>query len=473
MTVTPDTPWRSLPPLTKERFTYLLRDSPLAFESVAIHDALGADLAMIAYLTALREQGPSLGNAFSQQIKNPWLMRPRDASDARRQITHVRDGVFLWFFDYVEAAIELRYRLTDPAYKGGVYARTTSLLELNEVYAPLGDGANNPTARTAAMVIDANNLIQGETPMPTPHLIDLATAAGLAEYNRLVGPGFALSGPEVVDLLMSRDGFRTGRPEGICLHVQQGVTKGSIKDHASSARQASANAYVNLDGTIVLAVSRQFGAWTQGIKPGQSHPSPRGKAFLDRVGTTDANEAVLSIEAEGQSDGLHPPGQIDAIVWLCQEWMTNNPHIAVSEVFKHADFDVVNRSYCPGPYYDRVIAALGSTPPAEPPTADWFVPFPGMTVERAKSLFGTVLVRDKPEPFNPTSNGPISKSWYRHGLETGEWPKLGGDLDPWTGVLREIHNADGTTSEFVRFAGSGLVLWRADQVGEFVPLKPA
>lgn len=71
----------------------------------------------------------------------PWLEDPRGTPPgATGHITAPDGGLFLAFATDADCAREWRRRLVDdPDYKGGVYARTTTLREMLAVYAPSGD----------------------------------------------------------------------------------------------------------------------------------------------------------------------------------------------------------------------------------------------------------------------------------------------------------------------------------------------
>jgi hypothetical protein len=71
----------------------------------------------------------------------PWLEDPHGMPPgAIGHITAPDGGLFLRFESDADCAREWRRRLfDDPDYKGGVYARTTTLNEMLGVYAPSGD----------------------------------------------------------------------------------------------------------------------------------------------------------------------------------------------------------------------------------------------------------------------------------------------------------------------------------------------
>jgi hypothetical protein len=418
--ITGNTSWRDLPPISYEGFRAVLEraNSPLLAHAASVYDATSHPLLLLGLLARESRFGTS---AWAAATLNPLNLRPRPF-DQRPTKTHPRDGAFLVFSFVDEFAIEFDDRVGDPAYKGGVYVKNRTLREFlvgndetgHQGWYPYGDGANDPPAYLDALLADLNFWTKEEDDVPTPPTIyDLNTLAGVAAYNRRY-PDATLSSAELDDLLVSRVAFHTGRPEGICLHVQEGQTKWSIKEHATTARDASANAYLNLDGSIVLAVSRSFGAWTQGIKtsgPGASHPSARGAQFLAWVGTADANEAVLSIEYEGDDQGPHPPAQLQSGAWLIREWQRLNPQIGNDDIFRHADFDVVHRSHCPGWLYDETMKLLKAAPSDPPPPAYSHKYPPGYDAALCSEIWSSLYAGDDVPQFDPTVRGTVSKLW--------------------------------------------------------------
>jgi hypothetical protein len=71
----------------------------------------------------------------------PWLEDPNGPPPGSTgNVTAPDGGLFLQFETDADCAREWRRRLfDDPEYKGGVYARTTTLAEMLGVYAPSGD----------------------------------------------------------------------------------------------------------------------------------------------------------------------------------------------------------------------------------------------------------------------------------------------------------------------------------------------
>jgi hypothetical protein len=352
--ITPSTLWRSLPPLSRARFVALLAGTPLSATSSAIYDALGDDLAMLAVLILWREQGRAGANTFAQSTHNPWLMRRfHPTLDTRPVRTHPRDGWFLDFPSYDAAAKELRWRLTDPEYKPGspgVYLRTTTLLDLNTVYAPRGDGANDPVARTNAMVIDANNLL-GETPMPDTPLV----------FGRVPKP--AMFWARHVQKAWDGAGFTRVPPRAIvgsCEHRTEG--NASIEWYwGFFGYQDTPNGRIygqrHGDALVDYIVDKQgrigefndpFGTrmpWANGATNGLEGDGP---AFVRTLGVGAVNARLASIEIIGMPNDPFEGPQLEAVAHL-MAWLHDhakvpwdrfplNPNVGCVTDLQHFEF---------------------------------------------------------------------------------------------------------------------------------------
>lgn len=486
MPVTPEMPWRSLPKMSREEFVYLLRDSPLASESVAIHDALGADLAFVAYLILLREQGPGLANDFAQAMHNPWLMRPRDAEDDRPAVEHERDGWFLKFKEYRFAAIELAFRLTNPDYKGGVYARTTTLLELNEVYAPKGDGANNPVARTDAMVADANELIGGTMPdvvfgrVPKParilnQVVEKPEGRGWAKY----GPRDELLGFYLHNVLGRARWtgqyfatFDTRYPDGG--HGYNALTDWGVGNDIDGA---------DYDGAVFMWNDPDDGRHRSPYASGEDRtdnlpPYGDGAAMLvlcNRLGL-NLNQATEAVEISRLKNGDRISAKClgavcDLIAWRADgkakvpwhQW-PKNKHGAQMVMTHHeggkaaCDAGDVCAAVIEGVRTRLQRYQTGEAPPAEPV---WVFGVVGMTEQRARATFGAVA-RPGGRPYQYDPNGAVTREWGKNGAATGSWGTL---------VSVDVETIGGKEWRFFEFSDSFVVVAQPD--GKVRPLaKP-
>jgi len=169
-------------------------------------------------------------------------------------------------------------------------------------------------------------------------------------------------------LLTRRIENRNGtRPQIIVLHIQQGATPGSLdswvngRNDDGSPRAASATVTAQKDGSILRVIPEEHGPWTNGRV---QHPTPKGQEIISTYGR-DPNAYTLSIEAEGQSRDEMLPEQLDSIIWQLEQWMRQYS-IPLERVVRHADFDQVDRPFCPGRYYEQIMARLMPNFPFEP-----------------------------------------------------------------------------------------------------------
>lgn len=126
----------------------LLRDkqSPMLPTGRQTHTVASPHSALFWAQAWLENQWETTGIIIKPEHHNPMSLRPWLADPggmppgATGLITAPDGGQFLSFATDADCAREWRRRLfDDPAYKGGVYARTTTLAEMLAVYAPSGD----------------------------------------------------------------------------------------------------------------------------------------------------------------------------------------------------------------------------------------------------------------------------------------------------------------------------------------------
>lgn len=404
-TITPETPWRDPGDCPFETFERALSGSPIRADGPplgALYDALRPHTRLWLGLSWCENKHHTTGILLPFETKNNLSLTVRGYPEERGRVGATR---FAAFDSYLDCARAFLRRLDDP---GLPYRGTRTVMDFVRVYHPSGDthpvtGEVNSAPTYARRLCDYINGLPGpEVVVPdAPKIEDIADAAVQRKYG--------LTPAAAQDVIHSRIEHRHGkRPEVVVLHVQQGTTGGSLRDHGTTVRDASATVYANLDGTLVRAVPEEHGPWTQGIKPGESFPTPRGAAVLREHGVTDANVIALSIEAEGWDTGPHPEAQLAAIEWQIREWQRKYPWIGNHEVLRHADFDQVNRGFCPGWYYNTITDRLGQgpTPPA-PPFDPAALPEP---VKR--TLFGSATGPSGRYEYDP--NGVVTKHWAGH-----------------------------------------------------------
>ena len=203
--------------------------------------------------------------------------------------------------------------------------------------------------------------------MPTPTIFDLANDADSERFFlSTTQPTPNSDGVPARDFLLSRripfrnDGFGTqGEPRFIVLHVQEGVTIGSLEhwtrglDSKGNRIAASSTVMIQKDGSVLRVIPEEHGPWTNGDT---RNPTPQAAGIL-ALGA-DPNLWSLTIEAEGMPDDEMPQAQLDSIVWQVRQWM-DRFGIPVENVLPHSAINSVTRHQCPGGYYRRVIEALG------------------------------------------------------------------------------------------------------------------
>jgi hypothetical protein len=163
------------------------------------------------------------------------------------------------------------------------------------------------------------------------------------------------------DYLLSHciQGRGGARPMIIVLHIQQGGTPGSLdswvngSNEDGSPRKASSTVMAQKDGSILRVIPEEHGPWTNGRL---RHPTPKGQDIIATFGRAP-NAYTLSIEAEGQPADVMLPEQLGAVVWQVEQWMREYD-IPLERVIRHADFDQDTRHFCPGRYYEQVMAEL-------------------------------------------------------------------------------------------------------------------
>lgn len=402
--------------------------SPMAREAAAIYDVLRPyGLTRLGAAMSWHERkndtwGPSYG--LDSTFKNPWALRCNMQADS------CRNG---WsaYNSYVRAAAVWADRIMK---RPGLYDQTRTLADLVHVYAPDTDGNNEKAyVEVVAREIDALPLQQGgemaTNPFPTPTIYDLRNNADAARYSLT---------PAERDRLLLKCSTRSGTaPKVIVLHIQDGVTAGSLDWWANNVN-ASATVLANKDGSIVNCIDPASAPWTTGDV---ESPTAVGQRVINSFGPAP-NLYSLTIEAEGRPADAMPQAQLNAICWQVTEWM-NRYSIPLMNVVRHSDFNTVDRSYCPGQYADRVIATLmkgGTT-----------VPWPGKPTWLPDDLVKELFPEATPE-------GPRTKAWFEHMQDVGLAPR------------RVKWHFRGTDREVIEFSNGLLIykdgltsedLWRA------------
>lgn len=406
------TPWRGTGNTDRSSFIKALSRSvnpgasPMAAEASDVYEVLRRyGLTRLGAAMAWHERKndswkPAYG--LDSSFNNPWALK-------------LSMGQWARFTSYEEAAQSFASRLTSL---NGPYAMTDTLAELVHVYAPASDG-NDEAAYVAAIAreIDAlPRLSSGGTmaanPFPTPVVYDLMNDAHAARYS--------LTPAERDRLMTKRIPNRNGaNPTVIVLHIQDGVTAGSLDWWANNAN-ASSTVLTNKDGSLVRCIPEQHGPWTNG---NFVNPTVVGKRVQQQFGN-QSNAYSLTIEAEGRPGDIMSQAHLNTIAWVCWEWMQKY-NIPLSNVIRHADIDQQDRSYCPGAYYIPVYGMLsaGQSDPWQGSRPAW------LSLDAIADLFPEA----KP-------GGIRSEAWMKYATTEGRAPR------------RVKFHAPGTAQELIEFS---------------------
>lgn len=119
--------------------------SPLEEEADRAWSAAGTHAGLCLAMLRVESRFGTAFNANKASNQNYLNLRPADGSGGHLAFDDPIDGIAAW-----------RERLTDPTYKGGVYARTVTVADLIHVYAPSSDG-NNEAAYVASIERDVTS----------------------------------------------------------------------------------------------------------------------------------------------------------------------------------------------------------------------------------------------------------------------------------------------------------------------------
>jgi hypothetical protein len=177
------------------------------------------------------------------------------------------------------------------------------------------------------------------------------------------------------DFLLSRcyPGRQGAQPRFIVLHTQQGNTKGSLEHWVAGTYKgehgkrhpikASSTVMVQRDGSILRVIPEEHGPWSNGeVK----RPTAQSAQLRALAGSGSVNIHCLTIEAEGNPQDVMPESELRTIVWQVRDWMERYD-IPLDNILPHSSIDSVDRGFCPGDYYHRVMVAFGRYPDPSPP----------------------------------------------------------------------------------------------------------
>jgi len=356
VTITADSRWRTLGNVSRERWRQQLETagSPIAAEWETAYEAAYPHTALALAMMEVESRHATRFNRNDSRNKNPLNLRPPG-----------QDG-YLAFATYADAIRAWRDRITDPTYRGGVYDKTVSILELVERYAP-GFDNNDPSAYAAIVAARVTAWLStesgaperndgGNAQMSAPVIYDL-----MRDYAR-----FGISQEDAATVRGYRFENRTwggvkGSADYLLFHIQDGTTPSSLDWWANGYVNgvkvtASSHYMVQRDGSILVVIPEQHAAWTNGD---DNRPTPAGAPLVALPGNT--NLWTITIEAEGRPSDppTNYPAQMDALEWLACDIMARNPNCAKrGHQLRHADVNSVTRPNCPGAYYLPIMARI-------------------------------------------------------------------------------------------------------------------
>lgn len=148
---------------------------------------------------------------------------------------------------------------------------------------------------------------------------------------------------------------RGGRKiEAICLHITGASWQSNYHWIMNPAANASYNAIIKEDGTVVSLVPEQNAAYSHGRINKPAWP-------LLKEGV-NPNLYTLSLARVGSNQNTWLPAQLDATIKVLKHWgATYNIPLKRPYIFGHFEIDSTGRWYCPGkPFFDKVIRDLES-----------------------------------------------------------------------------------------------------------------
>jgi len=150
---------------------------------------------------------------------------------------------------------------------------------------------------------------------------------------------------------------------GACLHISGAAWTSNYSWIMNPAANASYNAIVKDDGTVVSLVPEQNAAY--------SHGKINKPTWGLLRGGVNPNLYSLSLARTGSNQNTWTPQQLVSTLKVLKNWSTKygfplkRPHI-----FGHFEVDAVGRWYCPGRgFFDRVIEELEKDEAFQTPAA--------------------------------------------------------------------------------------------------------
>jgi hypothetical protein len=144
------------------------------------------------------------------------------------------------------------------------------------------------------------------------------------------------------------------KPLAICLHISGAAWQSNYQWIMNPAANASYNAIVKDDGSIVSLVPEGNAAYSHGRINKATWPLLRPKV--------NPNLYTLSLARTGSNQKTWTPEQLRSTLKVLRYWGTKyNIPLRRPYIFGHFEIDSVDRWYCPGrDFFERVIAELAN-----------------------------------------------------------------------------------------------------------------
>lgn len=298
--ITAESWWRNLGNVTPERWRQQLvaAGSPIAAEWEATYAAAKPHTALCLAMLEVESRYATRFNANVPENKNPLNLRPPSG------------GGYMAFDSYTEAVRAWRDRITDPAYKGGVYDKTVTILELIERYAPAND-SNDPSAYAAIVAARVTSWQQEETPVSDTLVFGRVPYPVVTERHLPLG-GWVKAGAPAA-------------PEAVVWHRMIGSLWGTdgwfFGGNAATAYGIGVTSIDGADdaGRIIEWMDPASGHYGESSGPAKA-PYGDGALFVQRFGVSNVNRLTKAIEISGNYDTpLDEPAR-RSIVALTAYW---------------------------------------------------------------------------------------------------------------------------------------------------------
>lgn len=351
--ITVNTPWRSLGDVDFETWRRVIdaADGDPALLDHACYDAARGDTVLCLGMLEAESSYFRRFRLNKRENNNPLNLRP-PSGDGYMAYQNVAMGIAAWWD-----------RIQSLTYKGGIYARTVSIADLVNVYAPPTD--NNDSDAYARKLCDRANAIFKEETMPTTLV-----------FGNVTHPPFA-NRPIVKVEGVGQNDLGQRRVRGVTWHRMIGTLNGTdgwfrrpdVRALTDYGIGVMATDGPSLDGAIYRwndPLGRQSG-WASGVYSSAAYGD--GAAFVATYGVDAINRDRASIEISGNYDTPLSDASRDAIARLTAYWADQAripwdvfpivPEDGFSFICWHNEFGPdFGQKVCPGSVVMQETAAL-------------------------------------------------------------------------------------------------------------------